>query len=74
MKRELRAVAIQAGLSNASHHQRLAVAQFAFLSEFNESKNVAAQHADIVKKLSAKAEAWVATLPKEYLKTGDKQD
>jgi N-acetylgalactosamine-6-sulfatase len=39
-----------------------------------ESKNVAAQHPDIVKKLSAKVEAWVATLPKEYLKTKDKLD
>jgi len=39
-----------------------------------ESKNLAAQHPDIVKKLSAKVEAWVATLPKEYLKTKDKLD
>ena len=39
-----------------------------------ESRNVAAQHPDIVKKLSAKIEAWVATLPKEYLKTKDNQD
>lgn len=39
-----------------------------------ESKNLAAQHPDIVKRLSAKVEAWVATLPKEYLKTSDKQD
>ena len=39
-----------------------------------ESKNVAAQHPDIVKMLSAKVEAWVATLPKEYIKTDDKLD
>jgi N-acetylgalactosamine-6-sulfatase len=39
-----------------------------------ESKNLAAQHPDIVKKLSAKVEAWVATLPSEYLKTKDKLD
>ena len=39
-----------------------------------ETKNVAAQHPDIVKKLSAKVAAWVAMLPKSYLKTGDKQD
>jgi N-acetylgalactosamine-6-sulfatase len=39
-----------------------------------ESNNVAAQHPDIVKTLSAKVEAWVAMLPKKYLKTGDKQD
>ena len=39
-----------------------------------ESKNLAAQHPDIVKKLSVKVEAWVSALPKEYLKTGDKLD
>jgi arylsulfatase A-like enzyme len=39
-----------------------------------ESKNLVAQHPDIVKKLSAKVEAWVSTLPKEYLKTKDKLD
>lgn len=39
-----------------------------------ESENVASQHPDIVKKLSAKVEAWVASLPKEYLKTDDKLD
>ncbi len=33
-----------------------------------------AQHPDIVKRLSSKVEAWVDTLPKEYLKTNDKQD
>jgi N-acetylgalactosamine-6-sulfatase len=39
-----------------------------------ESKNVAAQHPDIVKRLSTTVEAWVATLPKEYVKTKDKDD
>lgn len=39
-----------------------------------ESENLAAQHPDIVKKLSAKVEAWVATLPKEYEKTKDKEE
>lgn len=38
-----------------------------------ESKNLAAQHPAIVKRLSTKVEAWVGTLPKEYLKTKDKQ-
>lgn len=37
-----------------------------------EAHNVAAQHADLVKKLSATVETWVATLPKEYIKTDDK--
>ena len=39
-----------------------------------EKTNVAAQHADIAKRLSAKVEAWVATLPKNYVKTGDKDN
>ena len=39
-----------------------------------ETTNVAAQHPDVVKKLSAKVDAWVATLPTEYVKTKDKQD
>ena len=36
-----------------------------------ESKNLAKQHPEIVKKLSAKVEAWVATLPKSYDKADD---
>ena len=39
-----------------------------------ESNNLAARHPDMVKKRSAKLEAWVAKLPKEYLKTKDKDD
>lgn len=39
-----------------------------------ESNNVAAQHPDIVEKLTAKLEAWNAALPKEYEKTKDKLD
>ena len=36
-----------------------------------EAHNVAAQHPGIVKDLSAKVRAWVATLPKEYVKVTD---
>ena len=39
-----------------------------------ESTNIAAAHPDIVKQLSAKVEAWTASLPKEYIKTNDRQD
>ena len=39
-----------------------------------ESKNLAKQYPEIVKTLSAKLETWLTTLPKDYLKTGDKQD
>jgi arylsulfatase A-like enzyme len=44
------------------------------LADPAESKNVAAQHLDIVKRLSTTVEAWVATLPKEYIKSKDKDD
>jgi N-acetylgalactosamine-6-sulfatase len=37
-----------------------------------EKNNVASQHPEIVKKLTTKVESWVATLPKEYIKTEDK--
>lgn len=36
-----------------------------------ESINLAAQHPDIVKKLSVMLETWTATLPKDYDKTND---
>ncbi|CAN5660535.1 sulfatase-like hydrolase/transferase [soil metagenome] len=44
------------------------------LADPAESKNLATEHPDIVKKLSAKLEAWVGALPEEYVKTDDKQD
>ncbi|MEI6235935.1 MAG: sulfatase-like hydrolase/transferase, partial [Planctomycetota bacterium] len=44
------------------------------VSDPAEKQNVAAKHPDIVKQLSAKVEAWVATLPKEYIKTDDKDN
>jgi len=39
-----------------------------------EAHNVAAQHPEIVQRLSKLVEQWNATLPTEYLKTGDKDD
>ena len=47
---------------------------FDLVSDPAESRNVAAQQPEIVKRLSAKVEAWVASLPKQYLKTDDKLD
>lgn len=40
----------------------------------SESKNIAALHPEIAVQLSAKVAAWAGTLPKEYLKTKDKED
>ena len=39
-----------------------------------ESQNLATKHPDIVKRLSSTLEAWVATLPREYVKTKDKEE
>lgn len=39
-----------------------------------ESENLAARNPAVVKRLSEKLSAWVATLPGNYIKTGDKQD
>ncbi|MCX6854978.1 MAG: sulfatase-like hydrolase/transferase [Verrucomicrobia bacterium] len=44
------------------------------LADAAESKNLADKHSDIVKKLSAKVEAWIAKLPTEYEKTKDKDE
>jgi N-acetylgalactosamine-6-sulfatase len=37
-----------------------------------EGTNVAAQHPDVVKRLTARVETWKATLPRDYVKTSDK--
>ena len=39
-----------------------------------ERTNVAAQHPDVVKALSAKIETWNATLPTDYIKTGGREN
>ncbi len=36
-----------------------------------EAHNVADQHPEITKRLAARAQAWVDTLPKDYIKTKD---
>ena len=41
------------------------------LADPSEAKNVAAEHPEAVKQLSAKVQAWVATLPKEYIKSDE---
>ena len=47
------------------------LALYDIINDPSEKQNLATKHPDIVKKLSAKVEAWVDTLPKEYLKTKD---
>ena len=44
------------------------------LADPAEAKDLVQQHPDIVKRLSAKVEAWVASLPKDYVKSKDKED
>lgn len=36
-----------------------------------EAKNLAANHPEIVQLLSSQVQAWVAGLPKDYIKTND---
>jgi N-acetylgalactosamine-6-sulfatase len=52
----------------------IALALYDINSDPAESRNVAAEHPDIVTKLRAPLEAWVATLPKAYVKTKDKDE
>lgn len=49
-------------------------ALYDIVADPTETTNLAEKHPDIVKKLSAKVEAWIATLPKEYVKSADKDD
>jgi N-acetylgalactosamine-6-sulfatase len=51
-----------------------ALALYDIVNDPAEKQNIVSQHPDIVKTLSAKVEAWVATLPKEYVKTDDKDN
>jgi N-acetylgalactosamine-6-sulfatase len=51
-----------------------ALALYDIVNDPAEKLNLVSQHPDIVKTLSAKVEAWVATLPKEYVKTDDKDN
>ncbi len=37
-----------------------------------EKQNLASEYPDVTKELSNKVEAWVSTLPKDYIKTDDK--
>lgn len=52
--------------------RREELALYDIAADAGEKNNLAAQHPDIVKRLSAKIEAWQATLPKEYEKIDDK--
>ena len=54
--------------------ERSEVELYDLLADPGETKNLATEHADIARKLSTKVEAWVSTLPKEYIKTEDKLD
>ncbi len=44
------------------------------IADSAESNDVATQHPDVVKRLSAVVQSWNNTLPKQYSKTDDKQD
>ena len=48
------------------------LALYDIINDPSEKQNLVSKHPDIVKKLSAQVQAWVATLPKDYVKTDDK--
>ena len=48
------------------------LALYDIVNDPGENQNLVSQHPEIVKKLSARVGTWVATLPKEYIKTDDK--
>lgn len=48
------------------------LALYDIVNDPSEKQNLVSKHPDIVKNLPAKVEAWVATFPKEYIKTDDK--
>ena len=48
------------------------LALYDIVSDPGEKQNLVTKHPDIVKKLSSQVKVWVATLPKEYVKTDDK--
>jgi len=52
--------------------RREELALYDITTDPGEKTNLAGQHPDIVQRLSAKIEAWQATLPKEYEKFDDK--
>jgi N-acetylgalactosamine-6-sulfatase len=47
---------------------------FDLLSDPTERKNLATERPEVVKRLTSLVEAWDATLPTDYEKTGDKED
>ena len=47
------------------------LALYDVVSDPGENHNLASMNPDVVKKLSSKVESWVATLPKDYIKTDD---
>ena len=48
------------------------LALYDIVNDPSEKQNLVSKHPDIVKKLSTQVQAWVATLPTDYVKTDDK--
>ncbi len=49
------------------------IALYNIVTDPTERQNLVSKHPDIVNRLSARVEAWVSTLPKEYIKTDDNE-
>ena len=59
---------------NKAHANQYQPLLYNIIADSFESKNLTIWHLDMVKRFSAKVEAWVTTLPKEYQKTKHKDD
>lgn len=57
-----------------SGRRRAEIELYDIVRDPGERDNVAAKHPDVVKALTAKVEKWNATLPEDYIKTGDREN
>ena len=47
------------------------LALYDIVNDPGENENLVSKHPDVVKILSTRVKSWVATLPKDYIKTDD---
>ncbi|HEX4130243.1 MAG TPA: sulfatase-like hydrolase/transferase [Pirellulales bacterium] len=59
---------------HGSHRRRGTVELYDVVADPGEHRNLAAGRPDIAQALTAKLDAWVATLPKSYVKSDDRDD
>ncbi|QDU80772.1 Arylsulfatase [Polystyrenella longa] len=58
-------------LHHSGRNKKTPVELYNLLEDASESRNIAAQHPEVVKQMTAQLEEWVAELPTRYEKTGE---